>query len=139
MWVKSLCVHPTKRRLQLCRLVQPPRCGAPCGLPAPSKDADVVLIGPGAFLPQCMRRYCQMAYAKRCTECRGKVIFVDNTTTQTGQTEHLDNVGHVAMLVALLGSGVLDVVLLNNRLASRAHQIARLVAEGLKPLRLSRC
>ena len=98
-------------------------------------DADVVVIGPGSFyttihavlLPEGMREALQ--------QCRGQVIFIANTTTQTGQTEHLDNVGHVAMLVALLGSGVLDIVLLNNRRASQA-QVARLAAEGLKQLDL---
>lgn len=124
---------PHKAPIAVCRL-EPAVAAHPAACQA-IRDADVVLIGPGSFFTTVHAVLLPDGIREALHDCRGKVIFVANTTTQTGQTEHLDNVGHVAMLVALLGSGVLDVVLLNNRLASRA-QVARLAAEGLKQLDL---
>lgn len=124
---------PHKAPIAVCRL-DPPVAAHPQACQA-IVDADVVVIGPGSFFTTIHAVLLPDGIREALHQCRGKVVFVANTTTQTGQTEHLDNVGHVAMLVALLGSGVLDTVLLNNRMASRA-QIARLATEGLKPLDL---
>lgn len=124
---------PHKAPIAVCRL-EPAVPAYPLACQA-IIDADLVVIGPGSFFTTIHAVLLPDGICEALHQCRGKVIFVSNTTTQTGQTEHLDNVGHVAMLVALLGSGVLDVVLLNNRLASRA-QIARLATEGLKQLDL---
>jgi uncharacterized cofD-like protein len=124
---------PHKAPIAVCRL-DPPVAAYPAACQA-IVDADVVVIGPGSFFTTIHAVLLPDGIRDALHQCRGKVVFVSNTTTQTGQTEHLDNVGHVAMLVALLGSGVLDAVLLNNRLASRA-QVARLAAEGLAPLDL---
>ena len=98
--------------------------------------ADIVVIGPGSFYTTLHAVLLPDGIRAALADCRGKVVYVANTTTQTGQTEHLDIVGHVAVMAVWLGPGVLDVVLLNNR-PTTANQIAALGREGLHPLTLA--
>jgi uncharacterized cofD-like protein len=125
---------PHKSPIATCRLM-PPAPAVPAACQA-IRDADIVLIGPGSFYTTLHAVLLPDGIRAALADCRGKVVYVANTTTQTGQTEHLDIVGHVAVMVALLGAGVLDVVLLNNRPAT-ANQIAALGREGLHPLTLA--
>jgi uncharacterized cofD-like protein len=124
---------PHKSPIATCRLT-PAAPALPAACQA-IRDADIVLIGPGSFYTTLHAVLLPDGIRAALADCRGKVVFVANTTTQTGQTEHLDIVGHVAVMVALLGAGVLDAVLLNNRPAT-ANQIAVLGREGLQPLTL---
>ena len=124
---------PDKSPIASCCLM-PPAPALPAACQA-IRDADIVLIGPGSFYTTLHAVLLPDGIRAALADCRGKVVFVANTTTQTGQTEHLDIVGHVAVMVALLGAGVLDVVLLNNRPAT-ANQVAVLGREGLQPLTL---
>ena len=124
---------PHKSPIASCRLT-PPAPALPAACQA-IRDADIVLIGPGSFYTTLHAVLLPDGIRAALADCRGKVVFVANTTTQTGQTEHLDIVGHVAVMVALLGAGVLDAVLLNNRPAT-ANQIAVLGRDGLQPLAL---
>ncbi|NBU63345.1 MAG: YvcK family protein [Chloroflexia bacterium] len=125
---------PRKSPIASCRLT-PPAPALPAACQA-IRDADIVLIGPGSFYTTLHAVLLPDGIRTALADCRGKVVFVANTTTQTGQTEHLDIVGHVAVMVALLGAGVLDVALLNNRPAT-ANQIAVLGRDGLQPLTLA--
>ncbi|MFM2309732.1 MAG: hypothetical protein RLY87_1854 [Chloroflexota bacterium] len=122
---------PRKAAISYCRL-EPPVRALPAVIQA-IHEADVIVIGPGSFyttihavlLPEGVRTALQQTNAH--------IVFIANTTTQTGQTEHLDSVGHVSHLVSMLGSGVIDTVVLNTRTPS-AHQLERLAKEGLNAL-----
>lgn len=125
---------PHKAPIATCRLMPLARA-----LPAACdaiRAADIVLIGPGSFYTTLHAVLLPDGIRDALADCRGKVVFVANTTTQTGQTEHLDIVGHVAVMAALLGAGVLDTVLLNNRPVT-ANQIASLGRAGLHPLTIA--
>ena len=122
---------PRKAAISYCRL-EPAVRALPAVIQA-IHDADLIVIGPGSFyttihavlLPEGVRAALQ--------QTRAHIAFVANTTTQTGQTEHLDSVGHVSHLVSLLGSGVIDSVVLNTR-APSPSQIEHLANEGLQAL-----
>lgn len=95
--------------------------------------ADVVVIGPGSFyttlhavlLPRGIRE------ALRATSAT--VVFVMNTTTQTGQTEQMSVADHVRAMHEFVGQDVIDVTIVNTAPASPT-QIARLAHDGLHPL-----
>jgi len=122
---------PQKAPIAQCRL-EPPVPALPAVVDA-IRQADEVIIGPGSFYTTVHAVLLPDGVRSALAECTGRVTFVANTTTQTGQTEHLDVVGHVVALLALLGSNVLDAVILNTHPATLAqHQ--RLAAEGLVAL-----
>jgi len=122
---------PQKSPIAQCRL-EPPVPALSAAIDA-LRQADEVLIGPGGFYTTVHAVLLPDGIRSALAECTGRVTFVANTTTQTGQTEHLDVVGHVVALLALLGSNVLDAVVLNTHPASPA-QHERLAAEGLQAL-----
>jgi uncharacterized cofD-like protein len=122
---------PQKSPIAQCRL-EPPVSALAAAIDA-IRQADEVIIGPGSFYTTVHAVLLPDGIRSALAECAGRVTFVANTTTQTGQTEHLDVVGHVVALLALLGSNVLDAVVLNTHPPSQAqHQ--RLAAEGLHAL-----
>ena len=96
-------------------------------------DADVIVIGPGSFYTTIHAVLLPEGVRTALIETPAHVVFVVNTTTQTGQTEHLDSVGHVSHLVSLLGSGVIDTVILNTSPPSETQR-ERLTQAGLQPL-----
>ncbi|MCX6015942.1 MAG: YvcK family protein [Chloroflexales bacterium] len=125
---------PHKAPIATCWLTpQAPALPAACQA---IRDADIVFIGPGSFYTTLHAVLLPDGIRDALADCRAKVVFIANTTTQTGQTEHLDIVGHVAVMAALLGAGVLDIVILNSRPAT-ANQIAFLDREGLRPLNIA--
>ena len=95
--------------------------------------ADEVIIGPGSFYTTLHAVLLPDGVRSALHDTAARVTFVANTTTQSGQTEHLDIVGHVTHLLAFLGSGVLDAVIVNTQ-APSAAQIAQLADQGLAPL-----
>jgi uncharacterized cofD-like protein len=125
---------PHKAPIAYCRL-EPHVRALPDVLQA-IRDADAIIIGPGSFyttlhavlLPEGVRAALAASHAH--------IVFVANTTTQSGQTEHLDCVGHVSHLVHMLGTGVVDTVLLNSGVPSEAQR-ERLAADGLQALTAS--
>ena len=76
-------------------------------------EADLVVLGPGGLfcsvLPCLLPHPIRQAIGQR----RGKTVYVCNSTTQPGQTDGFDVVGHVQEILRYLGEGQLDYVLLN--------------------------
>ena len=125
---------PRKAAISYCRL-EPVVRALPEVIQA-IHDADVIVIGPGSFYTTIHAVLLPEGVRTALRETRAQVVFVANTTTQTGQTEHLDSVGHVSHLVSLLGSGVIDTVILNTH-PPAGDQLERLRLEGLQPITAS--
>jgi uncharacterized cofD-like protein len=118
--------QPPIRRLFL----DPPAPAFPPALEA-ILAADLVVIGPGSFFTSILAtlQFGGMVEALRGTGAR--VVQVVNSTTQSGQTEHMGAYDHVARLDELLGPGHLDAALINRSQAPPADLVARLAADGL--------
>ncbi|MBI2944474.1 MAG: YvcK family protein [Candidatus Wallbacteria bacterium] len=88
------------------------------------RGADFVFLGPGnlytSVLACLIFPYIQRALA----ECRGKRIFICNTTSSPGQTEGFSAARHVEVLMKYLVPGSLDHVVLNTERPSE-----RVIAE----------
>ena len=125
---------PHKAPIAYCRL-EPQVRALPDVLKA-IHDADVIVIGPGSFYTTLHAVLLPEGIRSALAASEALVVYVANTTTQSGQTEHLDCVGHVSHLVHMLGTGVVDTVLLNNAVPSDAQR-ERLAADGLQALTAS--
>jgi uncharacterized cofD-like protein len=122
---------PHKAPIAYCRL-EPPVRALPEVLAA-IREADVIVIGPGSFYTTLHAVLLPEGIRAALAASQAHIVYVANTTTQSGQTEHLDCVGHVSHLVHLLGTEVLDTVILNKSVPSEAQR-GYLGAEGLQAL-----
>ena len=122
---------PHKAPIAYCRL-EPPVRALPEVLSA-IREADVIVIGPGSFYTTLHAVLLPEGIRAALAASQAHIVYVANTTTQSGQTEHLDCVGHVSHLVHLLGTEVLDTVILNKSVPSEAQR-GYLGAEGLQAL-----
>jgi uncharacterized cofD-like protein len=122
---------PHKAPIAYCRL-EPPVRALPEVLEA-IREADVIVIGPGSFYTTLHAVLLPEGIRAALAASQAHIVYVANTTTQSGQTEHLDCVGHVSHLVHLLGTEVLDTVILNKSVPSEAQR-GHLGAEGLQAL-----
>lgn len=97
--------------------------------------ADMVVIGPGSLFTSVLATLLFDGLVTTLRRSRAEVIFVCNTTTQPGQTDHYRVIDHVQRVVELLGSGVLNTVLINRSEALDPEVLAQYAAEGIHLLR----
>jgi uncharacterized cofD-like protein len=98
------------------------------------RSADIVVIGPGSLFTTILVNLLFEGVAEALHAARGQVIYICNTTTQSGQTDGFTALDHVRRVVAAVGAGTLDAALLNRSQPDEAT-IARYAAEGLHLLR----
>jgi uncharacterized cofD-like protein len=96
-------------------------------------DADLVIIGPGSFYTTIHAVLVIDGIREALRHTAATIVFIMNTTTQTGQTEHMNVVEHITVLHQLVGAGVIDITIVNTAPVSPA-QIERLARDGLRPL-----
>ncbi|WP_129629543.1 gluconeogenesis factor YvcK family protein [Candidatus Oscillochloris fontis] len=98
------------------------------------QHADLVTIGPGSFFTSILAtlQFEGMIAALRTTPAR--VVYICNSTTQSGQTEGMSAYDHVARLHEILGVGHLDAALINHSPQPPTDLVARLAADGLQIL-----
>jgi len=96
-------------------------------------QADVVVIGPGSFYTTLHAVLLPKGIREALHQTAAHVIFVMNTTSQTGQTEHLRLIDHIRVMHEFVGPGVIDLTLVNTAAVSdtQAEQLSR---EGLHQL-----
>jgi uncharacterized cofD-like protein len=94
------------------------------------RDADLVVLGPGGLYCSVLSSLLTMPVRQAIGECRGKIAYVCNTTTQPGQTDGFDSVAHVREMLRFLGERHLDYVLLNTGVPAD-EAIAAYEADGV--------
>ena len=98
------------------------------------RSADLVVLGPGSLFTTLLASLLFSGVAEALHQARGQVVYICNTTTQSGQTEGFTALDHVRQVVAALGPDTLDAALINHSQPDEAT-IARYAAEGLHLLR----
>jgi len=97
------------------------------------RHADLVVIGPGSLFTTVLATLAFDGMAAALAASHGALVYVANTTTQTGQTETVDVVGHVRRVIEAIAPARLAAVLLNTGAVDAATR-GRLAAQGLVPL-----
>lgn len=98
-------------------------------------EADIVVLGPGSFYTSVLANLLFTGMREALHQTRGVVVFVCNTTTQPGQTDHYRARDHVMRLLEVVGAGVVHVALINrsdDRITAASR--ARYAAEGVHVL-----
>lgn len=76
--------------------------------------ADVVVLGPGSLFTSVLPNLLVGGMREALAATSATVVYVANVMTQPGETAEFTGPDHVRALVAHLGAGVLDAVLLNS-------------------------
>lgn len=121
--------QPPIRRLFL----DPPAPAYPPAIEA-ILDADLVTIGPGSFFTSILATLQFGGVVEALRSTRARVVYVCNSTTQSGQTERMGAYDHVARLDELLGPGHLDAAIINRSPNLPNDLVERLAADGLQIL-----
>ncbi len=98
------------------------------------RSADLIVLGPGSLYTSVIPNLLVKGVADEIRRSSALCVYVANVMTQPGETYHFTLKDHVDALAEVLGDGVIDVVLVNNRevpqdLLARYHQ------EGAEPVR----
>lgn len=104
-----------------------------------TREADLITIGPGSLFTTVMACLIVPGISAAIADARRRgacTVYVCNTTTQPGQTDGFTIYDHVAEVVNALGTGQLDVALVNTGLPPQ-HVMERHQRDGLFPLALS--
>ncbi len=94
-------------------------------------NAAIVAIGPGSFFTSVMATLLFVGIGQALQQTKATVVFLCNTTTQSGQTDGFCTLDHVQRLHDLLGAGVVDVALINRSEHIPAEVVARYAADGI--------
>jgi uncharacterized cofD-like protein len=78
-------------------------------------EADLIVLGPGGLYCSVLPTLLPPPIRQAVRESAARTVYVCNTTTQPGQTDGFDIVGHVREVRRYLGEGQLDFVLLNTQ------------------------
>lgn len=94
-------------------------------------QADLVVLGPGSFYTSVLATLLFAGISEALQQTGATIVFVCNTTTQPGQTDGYRAQDHVQRLVEVLGTGVVDVALINRSSRLEPAVLAHYEAEGL--------
>jgi uncharacterized cofD-like protein len=83
-------------------------------------EADLIVLGPGSLYTSLLPSLLLPQIRDAVAAAPALRLYVCNVATQVGETSGLDLAGHVEILVAHAGSGIVDCVLANNRLLTPA-------------------
>src|SRR4029079_8406807 len=81
-------------------------------------EADLIVLGPGSLYTSLLPSLLLPQIRDAVAAAPALRLYVCNVATQTGETSGLDLAGHVEILAAHAGPGIVDCVLANNRLVT---------------------
>ena len=79
------------------------------------QNADLIVIGPGSLYTSVLPNLLVPGIAAALHEATALRVYVCNVATEAGETEHYDVLSHLDAIERHVGSGILDVVLVNDR------------------------
>jgi uncharacterized cofD-like protein len=94
-------------------------------------QADMVVIGPGSFFTSVLATLLFDGMVQALQQTRACVVYVCNTTTQSGQTDTFRTIDHVRRVAEMLGQEHLDAVLVNRSDNPDPAVVQRYAADGI--------
>ena len=91
--------------------------------------ADTIVIGPGSLYTSVITNLLVRGIARAIRASNARVVYICNIVTQPGQTDGFTAADHVRAVQKYLGDGVLDYVLVNNRLPPK-EMLSKYEASG---------
>ena len=82
-------------------------------------EAELIVLGPGSLYTSLLPVLLIPAIRDAVLAADVPRVFVCNVATQTGETTGFDLAGHVEVLTAHTGPGLIDIVMANNNFAAR--------------------
>jgi uncharacterized cofD-like protein len=82
-------------------------------------EADLVVLGPGSLYTSLLPSLLIPAIRDAVLASEAPRVFVCNVATQVGETTGFDLAGHLEVLAAHTGAGIVDIVLANNAFKAR--------------------
>ena len=95
------------------------------------READLITIGPGSLFTSVLVNLLFNGVIEALRETEGKVVYVCNNTTQSGQTDGYTAFDHVRHLVELVGPNVIDVALINRSDVASREALRQYEADNL--------
>ena len=84
------------------------------------EQADLIVFGPGSLYTSVISNLLVDGITAALRRSNARLIYVCNIVTQPGQTDGYTASDHVKALIRRLGDGMLDAVLVNNRVPERS-------------------
>lgn len=97
------------------------------------KDADMVVLGPGSLYTSIIPNLLVTPIGEALKNSRAVRVYVANLMTQPGETTHFSFEDHLDALERHVGSGLVDVVLVNNQMID-ALALEKYRQEGAEPV-----
>jgi uncharacterized cofD-like protein len=85
-------------------------------------NADLIVLGPGSLYTSVLPNLMVEGITQAIRWSSGTVVYVCNVATQPGETDHFGAADHIRAIADELGSGVLDIALVNSN-AGPSHAI----------------
>ena len=101
------------------------------------QNADIITIGPGSLFTTIIGCLLTPGLKDALSHTQAKVVFLMNTTSQSGQTEGYSVENHFTTLCSYLAKNTIDICLVNNKKPSE-KQLEKLDFEGTTYLPLTR-
>ena len=92
-------------------------------------EADLVVLGPGSLFTSVLPNLLVPGITQALRETRARCVYVCNVATERGETDHFTMSDHVHALERHIGSGIVDVVLANNRIYAQPEGVEVVLAE----------
>lgn len=99
-------------------------------------NADLITLGPGSLFTTVIACLLTTGIPKALSETKAKVVYVANTTTQSGQTETFTISDHVKTLLSYLPKNTIDICVINSK-KPQASQLEKLIHENIHYLPLN--
>jgi uncharacterized cofD-like protein len=94
-------------------------------------NADIIVLGPGSLYTSVIPNILVKGLREAIKNSHATKIYVCNIVTQPGQTDGYTTSDHIKALIAHLGEGVLDYVLVNNYMPKK-EVLEKYAREGAK-------
>jgi uncharacterized cofD-like protein len=95
------------------------------------RNADLIVIGPGSLYTSVLPNLLVPGIADAVKKASAKKVYICNVMTQPGETDDYAASDHVGALIAHVGTGIIDTIIVNNQEIDKQY-LDKYANEGAK-------